>query len=403
MKIDSAPPSAILPDVEADAQDKAPPVAAVPLQPVQEAVSLRALGSAVLIGPTPFSPRMRRTALTVAGLLCAFLLLRLSGILTPFLWAIVVAYAFNPVIGSIGKRTGLPRGAIVGGIYVLGISGFILLLSITIPRLNQQVTEFSNDLPTIATDLQNRYFGPSSQPIAIGPFNVDVPQASRQIAGSLNSALSNFFVGTFTALTITIERVTQFLLFVIVTFYLLLDAPRIGAYFAAGIPKRHREEVLTLAHDIDQCLSQYLRAQLLLIAIMSTAAFIVLSIMGVRFAIVLAPIAGVLEIFPIIGPFAAITTVTLVAIFSPPHYGLSHTSSALIVAVVFFVLRQIEDYAVIPNVVGHAVRLHPALILFAVAAGASLGGALGLFLAVPLTGALKVIMNYLYRKLEPAE
>ena len=69
-------------------------------------------------------------------------------------------------------------------------------------------------------------------------------------------------------------------------------------------------------------------------------------------------------------------------------------------ALIFFILRQIEDYAVIPNVVGHAVNLHPALILFAVAVGATFGGALGLFLAVPLTGALKVLGSYLYQKLD---
>ncbi|HWE60089.1 MAG TPA: AI-2E family transporter, partial [Chloroflexota bacterium] len=180
----------------------------------------------------------------------------------------------------------------------------------------------------------------------------------------------------------------------------LLDAPRIGAYFARAIPARHRDEVLVVAREVDDCLTQYLRAEALLILIMGTVSFIVLTIFGVRFAIILAPIVGILEIFPIIGPFAAITLVTLVAIFSPPNFGLTHTSFALVVALVFFILRQIEDYAVIPNVVGHAVQLHPALILFAVAVGASIGGALGLFVAVPVTGALKVLGTYLYQKLD---
>jgi predicted PurR-regulated permease PerM len=200
----------------------------------------------------------------------------------------------------------------------------------------------------------------------------------------------------------SIERIVQFLLFLITSFYLLLDAPQIGTNLKRLIPASNRDEVVAVAGRVNKVLYQYMRAQLILIAIMSTASFIVLSIMGVRFAIVLAPIVGLLEIFPIIGPFAAITLVTIVAMFSPPHYGLSHTTSALIVALSFFTLRQIEDYAVIPNVVGHAVRLHPALILFAVAAGTAFGGALGLFLAVPITGALKVLASYLYEKLVPA-
>jgi predicted PurR-regulated permease PerM len=197
-----------------------------------------------------------------------------------------------------------------------------------------------------------------------------------------------------------VGRIAQFLLFLIVTFYLSVDAPNIGAKLAAIIPNRYRAEILEVGKQMDHVLSQYLRAQLILIALMSVASFIVLSLMGVRFALILAPIVGVLEIFPVIGPFAAITGVTLIALLSPPNYGLSHTGSALIVALAFFILRQVEDYAVIPNVIGHAVRLHPVLILFAVTAGATIGGALGLFLAVPITGALRVLAIYLYRKMD---
>jgi predicted PurR-regulated permease PerM len=340
--------------------------------------------------------------LAVIGFLAFLFLVRIGGILTPFMWAVVVAYAFNPLVALLCRRTGLPRSVIVGAGYLVVIGLFVGLLSLAIPRLNEQITQLANDLPLITEDLLTRYGGTTAQPLQIGPLSINVLSVARQIAGSLNGALDNFVGGSFHAVVSTIERVTEFLLFLIVSFYLLLDAPKIGRYFAARIPRRHREEVLDLAHQVDTVLSQYLRAQLILIGVMSTAAFIVLSVMGVRFAIVLAPIAGTLEIFPIIGPFAAITLVTLIALFSPTNFDLSHTTSALIVALTFFTLRQIEDYAVIPNVVGHAVRLHPALILFAVAAGATFGGALGLFLAVPVTAALKVLGGYLYRKLDLA-
>lgn len=350
--------------------------------------------------PAPFSARTRVRVLAVCAFLVFLFVVRVAGILTPFLWAVVVAYAFNPLIGMACRRTGLPRLAVVSLAYCLVIGSLIALLSVTVPRLNQQVTQLANDLPLITNDLLTRYGGTTGQPLQVGPLSINVLSIARQLAGSLNGALDDFVGGSFSAVVLTIERITQFLLFVIVTFYLLVDAPRIGAYFVERIPSRHRDEVLDISHRVDAVLTQYMRAQLILIGLMSTAAFIVLSVMGVRFAIVLAPIAGTLEIFPIIGPFAAIFLVTVMALFSPANFGLSHTSSALIVALAFFILRQIEDYAVIPNVVGHAVRLHPALILFAVAAGATFGGALGLFLAVPLTGALKVLGGYLYQKLD---
>jgi predicted PurR-regulated permease PerM len=352
--------------------------------------------------PAPFSPRTRLIVLGVGAILICFFLLRISAILPPFLWAVVVAYVLNPVVRSLSGRTGMPRTLAVVLVYLVGLGAIIGFLALAIPRLNAQVSQLVNELPTITADLQARYFGSTGKPLNLAGFAVDVPQVTRQVASSLNSFLNNFFGGAFSAVVTTVKIVTELFLFMIVTFYLLLDAPNIGTYLARGIPGPKRDEGLAVARDMNAILSQYLRAQLVLITIMGTASFIVLTIMDVRFAVVLAPIVGLLEIFPIIGPFAAITLVTIMTLFSPAPFGLSTTASAVIVAIVFFTLRQIEDYAVVPNIVGHAVRLHPALILFAVAAGTTFGGALGLFLAVPVTGALKVLGAYLYQKLVPA-
>ena len=410
MKIDSAPPSVLSPEADPEPgqgvlgslpallpgpgalPDREPKLTRSKESPAVEPVSPSA--------PVPFSPGTRRAVLLGLALGLSVLSLRVAGILTPFLWAIVVAYAFNPLVRALQRRSHLPRFAIVAMLYLMVLGGLGMILTGAVPMLNQQTTQLAHELPLIVQNLGDRYFGIHAQQPQIVGYTIDVPTIARSLANSLNSALNSFFGGTFAVVTGTVMRLTEFLLFLIVTFYLLLDAPQIGARLARAIPQRHRAEVLGVAGRVDYCLSQYLRAQLVLIAIMGTVAFLVLSIMGVRFAVVLAPMVGVLEIFPIIGPLAAITLVTLVALFSPPHYGLSNTSSALIVALVFFTLRQIEDYAVIPNVVGHAVRLHPAVILFAVAAGATLGGALGLFVAVPVTGALKVLGEYLYQKLD---
>ncbi|MGH2346972.1 MAG: AI-2E family transporter, partial [Chloroflexota bacterium] len=349
----------------------------------------------------PFSPSTRIWIAVCVGLIGFLFLLRIASILSPFLWGVVVAYAFAPLVRLICRVTRLPRFVVVSAVYLAWIGILAILLTLAVPRLNAQINQLANDLPTIVSDLQARYFGTTTnQPLQVAGFTIDVPRITRQIASSLNSFANNFAGGTYAAVLITVERLAQFLLFVIVTFYLLVDAPNIGAHLTRAVPPRYRDEALDVARQVDRVLTQYLRAQAILIALMSVASFCVLSVMGVRFAIILAPIVGILEIFPVIGPFAAITLVTLIALLSPPNFALSHTGSALIVALVFFILRQIEDYAVIPNIVGHAVRLHPVLILFAVTAGATFGGALGLFLAVPITGALRVLGIYLYRKFD---
>jgi len=187
--------------------------------------------------------------------------------------------------------------------------------------------------------------------------------------------------------------------FAIATFYLLLDAPRLGRWLTSRVPERYRDETVMVVNRVNGVLSDFLRAEAILILIMGVASFVALSILGVRFAVLLAPVVGFLEIFPIIGPFFAITMVTVVALVGPPGFGLSRVGFAVVVALVFFVMRQLEDYLVIPRVLGHAVKLHPVVILFALLCGASIGGILGMFLAVPVTGAVRVLGGYVYDRL----
>jgi predicted PurR-regulated permease PerM len=80
---------------------------------------------------------------------------------------------------------------------------------------------------------------------------------------------------------------------------------------------------------------------------------------------------------------------------------------AAVVGVVYFTLRQIEDNFIIPNVMGPLVRLHPVVVIFAILAGGALGGAFGLFIAIPMAAVVRILLSYLYRKLtdqpEPPE
>jgi predicted PurR-regulated permease PerM len=384
MKIDSELPLVTsLPTDDPEPLPEAPPTAVEPPR------------------PAPFDTKTRVGVLAVVGVFAILFLLRVASILTPFLWAIVMAYILSPLVGLLCRRTKMPRPLAVVCIYIAGMGTIIGLLLLAIPRLNAQLAQLTSELPSITADLQARYFGSTGTPLTIAGFAVDVPAVTRQVANSLNSFLTDFFGTAISAVVSTVQLMTELLLFIIVTFYLLLDAENIGEQLRHVAPPKYRVEVLDVASRMNRVLRQYMQAQLVLIGIMGTASLIVLTIMGVRFAVALAPVVGILEIFPIIGPFAAIALVTIMALFSPPPFGLSNTASAIVVALVFFILRQVEDYAVIPNIVGHAVKLHPALILFAVASGTVLGGPLGLFLAVPVTGALKVLVIHLYQKLVP--
>jgi predicted PurR-regulated permease PerM len=133
---------------------------------------------------------------------------------------------------------------------------------------------------------------------------------------------------------------------------------------------------------------------------MSVASFIVLSVLRIKYALILCLATGLLEVIPIAGPIVATLIAATVALFQVgTPYGLSNASLAVIIAVAYFTLRQLEDYFIIPNVVSKFVKVHPVVAIFSLIVGGSVGGVLGLFLAIPTASIILVLSSYLYRKL----
>jgi predicted PurR-regulated permease PerM len=389
MKIDSAPRSDTSPRPEQEAPPGPPAPPCAPAPDVEAPVRPPAR--------QPLSGRARwRLALAIAVVVLAFLF-AVRTVIQPFIWAAAISYILNPVVNLLQRRPRLTRGWSVAVVMLVALGLAAWGIAAAIPSLRSDYSALSSSLAGIDAYLTT-YLPNAGTPIIFGvPVQVTalIRDAQSAIVDLPHTVLHN---GVFVA-TNVVETLLRFLTFLISTFYLLLDGPRLGAWLAGRLPLRWRTEALALSRDVNVVLGEYLRAEVILIALMSVVSLIALTLLGVHFALVLAPVVGFLEIFPIIGPFVAITMVTLVALVGPAGFGLTHVSYAVIVALVFFVLRQIEDYLVIPNVVGHAVRLHPVVILFALLSGLTIGGILGMFLAVPVTGALKVLGSYAYDRL----
>jgi predicted PurR-regulated permease PerM len=133
---------------------------------------------------------------------------------------------------------------------------------------------------------------------------------------------------------------------------------------------------------------------------MSVLTYIPLSLLGVKYALVLAIATGFLEIIPFVGPWTAAGSAMLVSMVqTTTPWGWPNWLLASVVGVIYLVLRQAEDHLIIPSLVGHLVKLHPVIVIFAILAGGHLGGALGLLLAVPFAATVRIILVYLYSKL----
>jgi predicted PurR-regulated permease PerM len=133
---------------------------------------------------------------------------------------------------------------------------------------------------------------------------------------------------------------------------------------------------------------------------MSAASFITLSILRIKYALMLSLATGLLEVIPIAGPIVATVIASTVALFQiTTPFGMSNATLTIIVIAAYFGLRQLEDYFIIPNVVSKFVKVHPVVAIFALMVGGSVSGVLGLFLAIPTAAIIIVFSGYIYKKL----
>lgn len=349
--------------------------------------------------------RQAKVGILLAGTgLLLWLLLRAQGVLGPFVWGAIIAYVFTPVVDVLESRTRLPRIWVVVLLYLVGLAVTAWASTVFIPLVFKQAGELLGDMPRILTGLlgsldflaehlQAEQFQPFGQ--ALDP-QVLVNEAVRGMQNLFTYLTKQAIPAVFNVL----EGLGQVILCLIVTFYLLRSARGLRGRLQRLIPGPYREEALGLLADIDRVLGAYIRGQLLLVGVMAVVTFIALSILRVRYALVIGLISGLLSIIPLFGPIVGGAIAVSVALFQPTTpFGWSNLTLALAVVVAYTVLRQIEDQLVVPNLVGPIVDLHPLLVLFALFAGGKMAGFTGLVIAVPIAAAFKIIAIYLYGKI----
>ncbi len=313
--------------------------------------------------------------------------------ISPFVVAAILAYIFTPPVDALARRSRLPRALVVSLLYSLGLAILAALALVLERPLARETHALVRDGPVIldrllADVLGGYYVRVFGQVVTVADLTGGIQAAIEGSVGQPDRALrlAEGLVGF----------VVNGLLCLIATFYLLLDGRRVGSYLVRFVPADRREETEAVARRIHAVLGQYLRGQLLLIALVATVTYVCLAAgFGLRYSLPIAVASGLLEVIPIVGPAIAATLAATVG-FAQGGLGM-----ALGILALYFVLRQIEDQAVMPLVVGRAVHLHPLVTIFAVVVGEATAGVLGMLVAVPITAAVKVVLDHAYP--DPAE
>lgn len=329
--------------------------------------------------------RLRTVFFIVVGLLVVWFLYIERAILTPFILAGIFAYIFNPIVNFLSHKIRLPRTFSVIIIYALIISGVAVSGIILTSRILEESSQLSIYIGQLTKTTKEQIHA--------------LPQWVRPTAEEalLSLEKSKLFSPEylFSLFPQAISRVVSFILFLFSGFFFLKEGRGMFDKILTFVPSDYKVEVEILFRKINAVLNGYLRGQLFMVFLVSLVLFIALSILGVKFALILAIFSGFAEIVPLIGPIVATSTAAIVVLISgAANFSLTPLQAGVAVVIIYTVVRQLQDYFVTPHVMGRITRLHPLIILFSVLAGEHLWGILGLILAVPIAAVIRILLEY---------
>jgi predicted PurR-regulated permease PerM len=331
-----------------------------------------------------FWRRHRRLVGAAVSLLAAgAFLVRVRGILPPFVLAAVLAYILNPLVNHLVRHGFSRLGALVFVYAVVIMAGGVALgllvpaMLVELGRLADFVPGYFASLQELAGNLQARYS------------RVQLPQPIRQAIdeaiGSAQRILLRFVAAAAQAVLGLFSALFSLALAPVLSFYLLKDLDRFRSGVRRLIPPTDRAGVWGLLSELSGVVSGFIRGQLTVAALVGLLVTGALALLGIRFAVLLGLVAGVAEIIPYFGPvIGAIPALAVAAAGSP--------LDLVKVAVAFIAIQQVESVIIAPRIIGDRVGLHPLGVIFALLAGFELYGVAGMIGAVPAAGMLRVLL-----------
>ena len=294
----------------------------------------------------------------------------------------LVAIGLSPLVEAAEqritlKKSRIPRWAAILGIYCSIIGILIGVGLLIIPPLVDQARGFWTALPSLIE--QGREWLVQRGVLGANVSTTDVirqaPVGGSDAVGTVLGAVWGFIGGIFGAVTI-----------LILSFYMLADSSQITRAFVRLFPRPERARVQDACNRVTTKVSAWLGGQLLLAGIIGTTAAIGLWLLGVPYFYVLALIAGIGEMIPVVGPFLSAIPAVGVAFSVSPSLG-------IFVAIFFFVQQQLENHVLVPRVMARQVGVSPVIVIVALLIGGSLLGIVGAILAVPTAAILQVMFE----------
>lgn len=313
--------------------------------------------------PTKIDISHRTVVFISLFILALWVLFLIKDLLIILFVGVILMSALSPLV-TFMARFKIPKSLGIAVTYIIVISIIVGLLALVLPPLLEESSRLISVLPP----LLDKIFETASIDKSV-----------------FQTQLSSFSRNIFSLTLAIFDNLLTIIFLLVLTFYLLLEKENLEERLVALFIGREIR-VKKLTTQIEEKLGSWFRGQLFLSIVIGVLSFIGLTILGIPYALPLAVIAGVMEIVPVIGPIISAIPPILLALTISPFLSLG-------VAAMYFVIQQLENHLLVPQVMKRAVGLNPLVVILAIAIGSKLLGFAGALLAVPLAVVVQIIIT----------
>lgn len=368
--------------------------------------------------PTPgpdwgrFFRALARIALVVGALyVVGWILLRAGATLTPFIIGVVLAYLLLPIVKRLDRF--MPRWASITTVYLVGLILFELVLVFVVPRAADQISAFARNVPnwfdsanSFVNEQITRFNRSASDEVRaqVETQVQNIQNVLQRNATTYAQRIGEFLLNSVVSIFATITFLLGFLVIPFFLFYILLDTSKIPNAINGLLHQKIRADFWNIWQIIDGIFGRYIRGQLLLGLIIGSASFIGLTILnllgfGVPYTVLLAIIAGIGELIPVVGPILSAVPAIAAALTAENPLG-----AVTAVIILYVLIQQLENQILVPRIVGNTLRLHAAILMALLVIAGAVGGLGLVILSAPLAAIGRDVFVYLHRRLrEPPQ
>lgn len=323
--------------------------------------------------------------LAILLLLSAVVVFGVGDMLAPVIASVIIAFLLDSVV-KLFERLRLPRLLAVILVFVFFIGVMAMSVLVFLPLLWRQAVQFAQDLPGYIEGGHAALMHlPEQYPQFVTESQID--EIMRGITAQIGSVGQSLVASSFTTVVDLISVLVVLILVPFLVFFMLKDKEKLIAWFAAQMPQDS-----SLAHavwsDMEGQIGNYVRGKVLEILIVWLVSYLLFSLLGLRYSLVLAMMVGLSVVVPYVGAAAVTFPIAIVAF---AQWGFTAPFGYVLAS--YAVLQAIDGNVLAPLVLSEAVNLHPIAIIVAILVFGGFWGIWGVFFAIPLATLVQTVLN----------